>query len=443
MGRRSSSRHGFIVVKGEKVEFRIPQAWRIICQSAPPKGSSSASSTESLVRSALDSPVGSKRIKDLVNPDSQLAILVDDDTRPTPVREVLPPLLEALDDCHVSREKIDIVIAVGTHPPMSGEKLERRIGEWVLKNYRVSNHDSWASDLVSIGTLKGIEIHINPIVAKADFTIGIGANIPHPFAGFGGGPKIAIPGICGYDTIRKHHTSTLMEPGSYLGRVDGNPFYDFICRACEMLGLNYVIDCLVDSDGRAVRVFSGHPLKAHDAGIRACRKIYGLELDEQADVTIASAYPHEEGPQIIKPILPAVMTTKKGGTLILVANCENGLAEPFLKMFDLVRTQNPGNPMRTVIDHMRARKAFVPNSPMDFNCAIQVNFACLKEIEVVLVSERVTEAQASRIGFKHAKDLETAMNLASASQEKAKVNVFAAGGIVLPLVSREMNLFTS
>jgi hypothetical protein len=112
-------------------------------------------------------------------------------------------------------------------------------------------------------------------------------------------------------------------------------------------------------------------------------------------------------------------------------------------MFDLVQSQNPGNPMKTVLDHMRGRKAFVPNSPMDFNCAIQVTIACLREINVILVSENVTEAEASRIGFKHARDLETAMNMARGINSEAKVGVFAAGGIVLPLVQKEVDLFRS
>jgi len=307
----------------------------------------------------------------------------------------------------------------------------------------VINHDSWAHDLVSIGRVRDIEVRINPIVAQANLKIGIGANIPHPFAGFGGGPKIAMPGICGYDTIREHHTSILLEPGSYLGRIEGNAAYDFICQVAELLGLSYVIDCVVDPQGRAAEVVSGDPIKAHEAGVEVCREIYGVEIGEEAGVTIASAYPHEEGPQIIKSVLPAVMATKKGGTLILVASCDEGLPEPFLEMLDLVRSQNPENPMKTVLDHMRTRKAFVPNSPMDFNCAIQVNFACLRHIKVILVSENVIEPQAARMGFKHAPDLVTAMDMACRSRPEARINIFAAGGIVLPLVEREVALFGS
>ncbi|NIS69845.1 MAG: nickel-dependent lactate racemase [Proteobacteria bacterium] len=438
-----TSGRGSILVKGQKVEFDVPPGWEILCQSLPRRETVSERSTEQLAKGSLENPIGSKRIQDLANPTSSVAIMVDDDTRPTPVREVLPVVLKVLEDAKVPRENIDIIIAVGTHPPMPGEKLERRLGTHILKNYRVTNHDSWAPDLVRVGQVGDIEIRINPIVARADLRIGIGSNLPHPFAGFGGGPKIAMPGICGYDTIREHHTSTLMEQGSYLGRVAGNPFYEFIRRASEMLGLDYVIDCVLDSDGRAVAIFSGHPLEAHEAGIRTCREIYGLEIDEQADVTIASAYPHEEGPQIMKPILPAVMATRRGGTLILVASCEGGLAEPFLEMFDLVQSRNPGNPMKTVLEHMRARKAFVPKSPMDFNCAIQVTIACLREINVIIVSENVTEAEASRIGFRHARDLERAIQMARDTYGRAKVSVFAAGGIVLPLVQKEVDLFGS
>jgi nickel-dependent lactate racemase len=440
---KSQKSSGFVFVKGETTGFDIPPGWEIIGQATPRETSASQKSIEELVTGSLENPVGSGRIRDLVSPSSKVAILVDDDTRPTAVKDILPFVLQGLHDCNIPRENIDIVVAVGTHPPMEGKRLERRLGEETLKNYRVTNHDSWAPDLVSVGKVRDIEILINRIVAQADVKIGVGANIPHPFAGFGGGPKIAMPGICGYDTIREHHTGIVMEPGSCLGKTDGNPAYDFICQASELIGLDYVIDCVVDTQGQAVEVVSGHPIKAHEAGVQAWRETYGIEIGEEADVTIASAYPHEEGPQIIKPILPAVMTTKKEGILILVASCEGGLPEPFLKMFDLVRSQNPEDPMETVLAHMRARKAFVPNSPMDFNCAIQTAFACLEHIKVILVSENVTETQAARIGFEHATDLETAIDMAWRLRPEAKANVFAAGGIVLPLIEKDVNLFSS
>ncbi len=432
---------GSIFVGGREVQFDIPSGWEVICQAVPRTTSAPETSIEEMVHRSLENPIGSGMIRDLANPDSKVAILVDDDTRPTPVKDVLPVVLQELHECNVPQERIDIIIAVGTHPPLIGKQLEKRLGEQILKDYRVSNHDSWADDLVSIGRVRDIDIQINPVVAQADLKIGIGANMPHPLAGFGGGPKIAMPGICGYATIREHHTSTLLEPGCWLGRVERNPFYDFICQVSGMIGLSYVIDCIVDSQGQAVKIVSGHPIKAHEAGVEVCREIYGVDIEEKADVTIASAYPHEEGPQIMKPLLPAVMTTTQGGILILVASCEGGLAEPFLKMFDLVRSQNPENPMQVVLEHMRARKAFLPGSPMDFNCAIQTNFGCLRYIKVILVSENVTEGQAARMGFEHAGDLETAMEMAGQLRPKAKVNILAAGGIVLPLAEEEVDLF--
>ena len=437
------SREGkvFIFVKGRKRGFEVPTGWRILWQSAPGQTAVPQASPQEMVARSLRNPIGSERIRDLATRRSKVAILVDDDTRPTPVKQILPLVLQELRDSGVSDGNINIIVAVGTHQPLQGDRLEKRLGADILKEYRVTNHDSWASDLVRIGVLRDIVIRANPIVAHADVKIGIGTILPHPLAGFGGGPKIVMPGICGYDTIREHHTSTLLEPGSYLGNVKGNPFYDFVCNVSAMVGLDYVIDCVVDAQGQALEIVSGHPIKAQQAGIATCRQIYGAEFTEEADVTIASAHPHEEGPQIIKPIIPAVMTTKEGGTLILAAACEEGLPEPFLRMFDLVRYQDPDDPMRAVLEHMRARKAFVPDSPMDFNCAIQSTFACLRHLKVILVSENVGPAQAARIGFEHAPDLETGLDMARELRPEASVNVLAAGGIVLPLVERKVDLF--
>ncbi len=432
---------GYIFVGGRRIDLDVPQGWEVICQSAPRAAALERRSPAELLLGSLRSPVGSVPISDLADPNSRVAIIVDDDTRPTPAREVLPLVLQELHACGVPKHNIDIVVAVGTHPPLEGKRLEKRLGDDVLSHYRVTNHNSWAEDLPHICTISGIEVRVNAIVAQADLKIGIGAVLPHPFAGFGGGPKIAMPGICGYDTIREHHTSTLLEGGSYLGRIEGNPFYDFICQTSEFLGLDYVVDCVVDAEGQVVQIISGHPIEAHHAGIQVCQEIYGVEVLEQADVTISSAYPHEEGPQIIKPILPAVMSTKKGGLMILVAACEGGLPEPFLQMFDLVRSQSPEDPLQAVVEHMRSRKAFVPNSSMDFNCAVQVNFACLRHVQVILVSENVTPEQAARLGFRHGTDLPTALAMAHELQPEARVNVFAAGGIALPLIEKEIDLF--
>jgi nickel-dependent lactate racemase len=291
MEKELPNRQGFVFVGGKEMEFDVPPGWEIICQSAPRKTLASEDSIRDMVHRSLQNPIGSARIRELANPSSKVAILVDDDTRPTPVKDVLPLVLQELHDCNVPKENIDIIVAVGTHPPLVGKRLKKRLGEQILKDYRVTNHDSWAHDLVSIGRVRDIEVRINPIVAQADLKIGIGANLPHPLAGFGGGAKIAMPGICGYDTIREHHTSTLLEPGSYLGRIKRNPFYDFICQVSEMLGLSYVIDCVVDSQGRAVEIVSGHSVKAHEAGVAVCREIYGVEIREKADVTISSRPP--------------------------------------------------------------------------------------------------------------------------------------------------------
>jgi nickel-dependent lactate racemase len=432
---------GYIFVRGRRIDFDVPPGWDIIYQAAPRVAPVEGKTPAELLLSSLRNPVGSVRISDLARPKSRVAIMVDDDTRPTPIRELLPLVLQELRACGVPRHNIDIVVAVGTHPPLEANKLRKRLGDEILSHYRVTNHNSWAEDLFDLCTIGGIEVRVNAIVAQADLKIGIGSVLPHPFAGFGGGPKIAMPGVCGYDTIREHHTSTLLEGDSYLGRIEGNPFYDFICQTSEFLGLDYVVDCVVDAEGQVVEIISGHPIEAHRVGVEVCRKIYGVEVLEEADITISSAYPHEEGPQIIKAILPAVMSTRKGGVLILVAACEGGLPEPFLQMFDLVRNQRPEDPLQTVVEHMRSRKAFVPDSSMDFNCAVQVNFACLRHVQVILVSENVTPEQAARMGFSHEPDLPTALAIAHELHPEARVNVFAAGGIALPLVEKEIDLF--
>jgi len=123
------TRQGFVFVKGKEMEFDIPTGWEIICQSAPRTTPASGHPIGGLVHRSLENPIGSGTIAELANPDCKVAILVDDDTRPTPVKEILPLVLQELHDCSVPRENVDIIIAVGTHPPLIGKQLEKRLGE--------------------------------------------------------------------------------------------------------------------------------------------------------------------------------------------------------------------------------------------------------------------------------------------------------------------------
>ncbi|MBU2497859.1 MAG: nickel-dependent lactate racemase, partial [Proteobacteria bacterium] len=175
----------------ERLTFSMPPGWDLLSRTLPPEREGSDLTVSELTIKALRHPLGETAVGDVLKAGKRVAIVTDDGTRATPVREMLPPLLEELMRRGIRKEDVDIVVGLGTHVFMEDEALTKKFGKEILKTYRVSQHDSRAADLVPVGRLKtGAEVRINAIVARADVRIGVGSIFPHPMNGFGGGPKI-------------------------------------------------------------------------------------------------------------------------------------------------------------------------------------------------------------------------------------------------------------
>jgi nickel-dependent lactate racemase len=138
--------------KKGNIEIHLPRSWKVI-QTIFKEGVGGRRTVERLVTEAIDHPVKDHRLEDRVKPGSRAAIIVDDATRPTPIRDLLPPLLKQIQRCGVSERAIDIVIGVGTHRPMTKDEIRERLGESIVATYRVQNHDAWSEDLAKVGEI--------------------------------------------------------------------------------------------------------------------------------------------------------------------------------------------------------------------------------------------------------------------------------------------------
>jgi len=385
----------------------------------------------SFLRQAQDTAL---RLSEIVHEDSKVAVIVDDWARSTPVSQILPTLLEELRAGGAKSDNVDIVVALGTHRAMPREALIERVGEAVFRQYRVSQHDCQAEDLVPIGHLStGGEIKINPIVARADVKIGVSSIVPHPMNGFGGGAKIVMPGVANYEAVKEHHLHFTPQPGCYIGNLETNPFYQETVRVAEMAQLTFIVNCVYNSREEVVDVVAGHFQKAHLAGIERGKESYAFRLDEPADVTITSAYPYVEGPQLIKPIVPAsLLATRPGGSVIIVATCRDELPEPLLAAFDAIYSRHPEHTGRLAVDAFKSSQLFVEGA-IDFNCAIFYALVCAARSSITMVSRDLDERSIARLGFQYASSLEEAIERESRVRPQATVNIFPIGGLVLPL----------
>jgi nickel-dependent lactate racemase len=275
---------------------------------------------------------------------------------------------------------------------------------------------------------------VNPIFAAADYKIGISSVLPHPFNGFGGGPKIVMPGVVDYDAIRYHHATTLPK-GGVVGNTTSNTFHDETARVGEASGLDMSINCVLNSREEVIDVVSGHVLEAHKEAIERYRSLYGVEVPQDVDLTITSSYPYDIFPHVLKPLGPAFLATKRGGHAILVADVPDGIPDFILDLIEAVRQRDP---LEILAEYAKG-ELVIPGAPIDMNLSFPSLALSMRTINTTIVSNDVSPESAAKLGFKHATTVAAAIDALPAEAKQGAAAVFPAGGISLPL--REKSYF--
>jgi nickel-dependent lactate racemase len=420
----------FLLRKDKKQYFELPKSWQVLSHVVPDSGKVGKRISQ-MVGDSIAHPIGTLPLEQFMKATDRVVIIVDDFARPTPKREMLMCLIDHLEKFGVKDNQIDILFGTGTHRPLSEHEVELAMGKERLRKIRYTIHDCHSTKLVSIGRLKtGGEIKVHPLIEEADFRIAIGSILPHPMNGFGGGGKAILPGVCGYETIRDHHVSYSFAQGAFIGNTKENPFYEEICDAARLAKLDFIINAVYNFRGEVKEVVSGHFKEAHQFGIDLSAKEFSVSIDQDADVSIVSAFPlDDEGPQVLKALGMATLATKKGGTVILVAGVRGGFPEAFLQTFDRAYQLSKGDSKRLVLEYLREGKFIIANAPIDFNAALDYTLLYLCLVNVMIVSKDVRVDEAARLGFKHADSLDQAIQTVHENVPQATVNIFPAGGL--------------
>ena len=431
----------FLLCKGGRVPFRIPPMWKVL-QNAVLEAESAPRSVYELVDEALARPVGTAPLRELIRPGCKVALVVDDCTRPTPRREILECLFDRLEEYGVSREQVDIVFALGTHRPMTAEEIAEAVGPKLMGRVRCWNHDARATDLVAVGRLPAAgEVKIHPLVAGADFRISVGSILPHPMNGFGGGAKNIFPGVGNFDAIRDHHNALTVGEGVAFGKIKDNPFLREVCEAARMARLDFIVNAVYNAREDTKAIVAGDFIEAYEHGVALSLREYAVKIAEQADVTVTSTFPYEEGPQLIKPLCPAADVTKEGGFVILYADRIAGgrLPDPLMKAFDAAYATGCTDTKDLVLTCMREGRLLAPEAAMDFNSALNLTLLHLSRVNAILVSPDADETQAKRLGFLYAATLEEAFMMVEArargKEAKTTVNILPSGGVIVPVAA--------
>jgi nickel-dependent lactate racemase len=420
----------FLLRKDKKLYFGLPKSWQVLTHVVPESGRVEKRISQ-MVSDSIAHPIGTLPLGQLMKAADRVVIIVDDFARPTPKREILSCLIDHLEKFGIKDNRVDILFGTGTHRPLSEHEVELAMGKELLRRIRYTIHDCRSTKLVSIGRLKtGGEIKVNSLINEADFRIAIGSVLPHPLNGFGGGGKAILPGVCGYETIRNHHISYSFAQGAFIGNTKKNPFYEEICDAARLAKLDFIINAVYNFRGEVKEIVSGHFKEAQQFGIDLSSKEYSVNIDQDADVSIVSAFPlDDEGPQVLKALGMATIATKKGGTVILVAGVRGGFPEAFLQIFDTAYQLSKGDSKRLVLEYLREGKFIIENAPIDFNAALDYTLLHLNLVNVMIVSKDVSPDEAARLGFRHAHSLDQAIKTVHEKAPQATVHIFPAGGL--------------
>jgi nickel-dependent lactate racemase len=421
---------------GEKQYFSLPAAWELLHCVEDEEGTPTAS-IQQMTLEALMQPRGTLPFRDLLSGVKSVAVIVDDGTRPTPVAAVLEVLLSRLADKGFSRENIIIVVALGTHAAMERDALEARLGSEVLSHYKVVQHNAWQSDLVPI-TVPGEQkvVKINPEVAQADLRLGISSILPHPMAGYGGGPKILMPGVSDFEYVRDHHVKYVIHPRSVAGATKGNPFHEGCMRAARAIGLDFSINCVYNQQGQIIRIIGGSLEMAFGEAVKVCYERLGHRFEEKVDVTITSSYPHTHGHQFFKGLSAPDSVTKETGAILIVAPVDAPLSAEFLNSFREVEKKSHNNSAAYVRDTLSKGMAFLPDKPIDFNMAMSTVFL-RPQIRTILVSPSIPKEEVRIMGLEYAPSIEEGLRLLEKAYPEATVAIFPSGGLIVPIVDWE------
>lgn len=290
-----------------------------------------------IIDEALDNPIGSERIEQIVKPGERVCIIISDSTRSWQKPGIiLGALLDRLGTAGIRDEDVVIISARGSHRQQTPEELRQLVTDEIYRRCRVIDHQcADESNLTYLGTTsRGTPVRLNSIAVNSDRVILVGAALHHFLAGFSGGRKSIIPGIAAIDTIMANHALSLNpglgsggNPQVKSGRLDDNPLHLDMLEGALMLNPCFIINIVTDDNYRILKAFAGDMVKAHAEACRMVDNMNSVSIDRLYPVVIASAggYPKDINVyQPMKTLCHLLECTEPGGIMIMLSESREG-----------------------------------------------------------------------------------------------------------------------
>ncbi len=320
------------------VSFQIPE--NQVLYELKGKEYAPVANLEKAYREALEKPVESPPLREIVRPGEKVVVTVSDITRAWQRNDrVLPVLLETLNEAGVPDANITILIVVGAHRLNTEAEFVELCGPKICHRVRAVNHDCRdEKNMVYLGkTSRGTEVSVNRIALEADKLILTGGVIYHYMAGYGGGRKSILPGLSSIKTIRQNHLWGLgptlgsgSNPRAASGRTRGNELHEDMMEIAGFVKPDFIVNTVPNLEGEIAGVFAGNWVSAWAEATKVVDEIFGVGIEEEADIVIATAggYPRDINLyQTGKTMDNAYYAMKRGGVAIILAECPD-ITEP-------------------------------------------------------------------------------------------------------------------
>lgn len=277
------------------------------------------------IREKIEHPVQGPTLEELAKGKHQAVIVFDDMTRPTPVKEIAPIVLEVLHKTGMKRDQVRFLWALGSHGAYDMISARKKLGDKIVENYSVFNHDPFQNTMWVGRTPTGVELWFNREFMACDLKIGIGCITAHIHVGFGGGAKLILPGVAGIETINQFHNQLYRDPSrTGLGNFDNNIMRAECDAAGDLAGLNFKIDCLINRRGEITSLYAGPFRATHEAGGAEAKVHYGIPFSTGYDIVVCNAYGKANESAIALLLALMTMQPNAASTVVLISDAPEG-----------------------------------------------------------------------------------------------------------------------
>lgn len=385
-------------------------------------------SESEIVKKALENPIESETLEELVKDKKDVVIITSDHTRPVPSRITLPIILNKIRNSNPDID-IKIIISTGCHRPSTREELVYKMGEEIVDKENIIMHFANNEEsMAKVGKLpSGGDLIVNKAIMETDLLIAEGFIEPHFFAGFSGGRKSVLPGVASVKTIMYNHCSEFIDsPYARTGNLKNNPIHEDMLQAAKSVNLAFILNVAIDKDKKVIGAFAGNLEKAHEAGCEFVTKLSKVDsVDADIVVSTNGGYPLDQNIyQTVKGMTAAEATCKENGVIIMVSACNDGHGGQ--SFYDSVASAS--SPTEILEKVRKTPKSETIPDQWEFQILARI----LEKFTVIMVTDLCDPQMIKNMHMKYASSFEEALQMAFDIKGKdAKVAVIPDGVSVI------------